>query len=260
MVVRNKITAFLQFALLLGIIASCTSAPEYGEPVVDPSIILKDGPGFYKYYYPILNLDEDFIALDKNSKSMDKTVFFEALLMGTYLPLKQQTKTNTYYRLYKIPDNLSDISASIKSIAHYAYKNHILQGKTIPGFDFTDIEGNKYDSVNTKGKTVVLKFWFIGCAPCVAEIPDLNTLVAKYEDDNILFLGLAFDKKERLQQFLASKLFTYKVIAGQRDYIVDTLYITRFPTHVIINKEGVVVKAVSKFEHLEIALQKHMLK
>ncbi len=253
---------FFQFAILVSIMAtSCMSEPEYGKPVVEPAIVLKDAPGFVKYYYPVMNLEEDFIALDMDSKPMDKTVFFEALLMGTYLPLKQQTKTNIYYRLYKMPDNVSEnISATIKSKAHYAYRHHKMVGKPIPDFNFTDIDGNKYDSINIKGKVVVLKFWFIGCAPCVAEMPDLNTLVTKYKNDSILFLSLAFDKKERIQKFLATNLFNYKVVSGQKNYIVNTLNVQIYPTHIIINKEGLVIKVVNKFKDLEIALQKHILK
>lgn len=251
---------FSWFVFLLCIIAtSCTSPPEYGKQIVEPAIILKDASSFVKYYYPLLNLEEDFIALDKNSKPMDKTVFFEALLMGTYLPLKQQTNTNTYYRLYKMPDNVSEnISATIKSIAYYAYKNHQMQGKTITGFNFTDIEGNKFDSINTKGKTVVLKFWFIKCGACVAEMPELNELVKKYENNNVLFLSFAFDTKKEIQQFLTTQVFKYKVVAENRD-LVKTLNITSFPTHVIINKDGIIIKAASKFKDLKVALQKHLL-
>jgi thiol-disulfide isomerase/thioredoxin len=49
-------------------------------------------------------------------------------------------------------------------------------GAAIKPFKVRDINGKKIDTKDWAGKTVVLNFWFIGCPPCRAEIPDLNRL------------------------------------------------------------------------------------
>lgn len=244
--------------LLFYLVSSCKSEPEYGNPVIDPAVFAKDDESFAKHYYPILHLDEDFTALDQNSRPMDKTVFLEALQMGTFLPLKQKKGDSTYYRLYKISDKVPGISATIKVLSLYAYKLHLLEGKPLPNFDFTDIKGNRYDSINTRGKTVVLKFWFTGCSPCIAEMPDLNNLMAQYQKDSVVFLSLAFDSKKSLEKFLASRKFDYPVVPQQRSYIVDSLHITSFPTHIVINKQGIITKAVSSYKYLKMTLDKEL--
>lgn len=38
-----------------------------------------------------------------------------------------------------------------------------LVGKKVPKFEFVDLNGHKYNRENTKGKILVMKFWFIGC-------------------------------------------------------------------------------------------------
>jgi thiol-disulfide isomerase/thioredoxin len=45
-----------------------------------------------------------------------------------------------------------------------------------------------------KGKIVVIKCWYIHCAACIKEFPEVNNLVRKYKDrKDIIFISLAED-------------------------------------------------------------------
>jgi cytochrome oxidase Cu insertion factor (SCO1/SenC/PrrC family) len=48
--------------------------------------------------------------------------------------------------------------------------------KEIPDFNFTDLNGQNITSLNTKGKHIIIKTWFINCTACVKEFPELNEL------------------------------------------------------------------------------------
>ncbi|MGK0324190.1 MAG: thiol-disulfide isomerase/thioredoxin, partial [Psychroserpens sp.] len=61
-----------------------------------------------------------------------------------------------------------------------------------------DIEGNSHTLESLKGKVVVINFWFINCKPCVAEIPDLNKLKAKFNNKDAVFVAIALDSKPSL--------------------------------------------------------------
>ena len=52
-----------------------------------------------------------------------------------------------------------------------------LKGKPLPDFVFKDILGNTYTPEDIKGKVVVINFWFMSCAPCIEEMPELNKIV-----------------------------------------------------------------------------------
>ena len=135
-----------------------------------------------------------------------------------------------------------------------------MKDKPLPNFNFTDLNGHIYNKESCTGKIVVLNFWFINCAPCVAEIPQLNQLVGLYKNrDDIIFLGLTWDAPSDLKTFLEKYAFKYAIIPEMQQYLKETLTIPGYPSHAIINKEGIVVNMPEDFKELEIALKNESL-
>jgi thiol-disulfide isomerase/thioredoxin len=59
-------------------------------------------------------------------------------------------------------------------------KKAALTGKPYPGF--FALAGNKeISNISLKGKVVFINFWFASCAPCIAEMEDLNKLYNKFK-------------------------------------------------------------------------------
>ena len=65
--------------------------------------------------------------------------------------------------------------------------------------EFTDaISGSTVSIKGLKGKVVVIDFWATWCGPCVAEMPKMKELYAKYRDKGVEFIGVSLDQpKER---------------------------------------------------------------
>jgi thiol-disulfide isomerase/thioredoxin len=111
-------------------------------------------------------------------------------------------------------------------------------GSEISSFKEKDMEGNKWNLKNLKGKVVVLNFWFVNCPPCKAEMPELNKVVEKYKaDSSIVFLSLCLDDKSSIEDLMKTNPFQYKIIDNAR-YICDLYRVTSYPTHVVLDKEG----------------------
>lgn len=257
---KKKILSFIAFFLL-----SCFSYSQdstYRLKGVDPVEILKNQSNFLKYYNEYLKLLEDFIALDSSSKVITKGDFFKQLSSGVYLPLRLTSNDSVWYKLYKINIIVDDyIPTLIRSIGDLEYKHYEMEDKVLPKFNYVDLEGRIYNHETTMGKIVVIKFWFIRCQKCVEEMPALNKLVKLYKNrKDIVFLSLAFDKKNDLRNFLTQISFKYAVVADQEDYLMKDLNIAYYPTHVVINKSGMVVKVVNSYEYMERILSKEALK
>ena len=62
-----------------------------------------------------------------------------------------------------------------------------------PAFSLTSLEGEKFELAALRGKVVVLNFWFTGCAPCVAEFGELNSLVHKFKNKGVVFIAPTLD-------------------------------------------------------------------
>ena len=54
----------------------------------------------------------------------------------------------------------------------------------------TNTEGVVSSLKNLQGKAVILDFWATNCPPCVAEIPHLKELQAKYGKENLEIVGM----------------------------------------------------------------------
>lgn len=112
--------------------------------------------------------------------------------------------------------------------------------KPAPAFSATDLSGKTYKLDELKGKTVVLNFWFIGCKPCVMEMPHLNKLVEKYGKEEVVFIAFALDNKAALEKFLLKKTFKYNIIPDAGRIAQETYKVNSFPTSIIIDKKGFV--------------------
>lgn len=248
---------FLSFTCI-----SCNDA-KYGEPVKSPAYLLSSFNNLWNYWNEDIKLSRDFVSFDENDKVISKDVFLEKLSIGGYLPLRLKSNDSlNYYRLYRMSDQVNeDILRTIKTCANICYQKNKMVSKSLSGFNFIDLNGNVYNKETCKGKIVVLNFWFIHCTSCVAEMPALNKLVNLYKErKDVIFVSLASDPPGKLKTFLEKTTFNYAVVPDMQNYLLDTLQIHSYPTQVIINKKGMVVKVPEDYIELEIELREEAAK
>lgn len=117
-----------------------------------------------------------------------------------------------------------------------------------PPFTATAMSGTTYNLADLKGKTVVINFWSTRCVNCVDETPQLNALVEAYKGKDVVFLAFAHDAEPKVQKFLKKNPFRYEIIpAGLQQMIVpygepigNGFFDIPFPTHILIDKSGVI--------------------
>ncbi|MDA6072521.1 TlpA family protein disulfide reductase [Flavobacterium sp. AC] len=251
----NIIIAFLIFT-------SGFAQSNHETPEVDPIQIQKNFADWSAYQSKSIMLSRDFTALDSNSKEISKESFLDQLANGNFIPIRLKSEDSKYYyKLFEIqPNSDTSIKATINQIGFDAHKNFEMEGTAFPKFSFKDLNGNLVTNESIKGKIIVIKCWYIHCTPCIREFPQVNKLADEYKDrKDILFISLAEDSPEQLKTFLAKRPLKYSVIPSMKVYMNEALQLNSFPTHFILNKEGMIAKVLPNFESLEVALAKESI-
>jgi peroxiredoxin len=229
---------------------------------IKPDEITKDFTTWYNYTYHNIHLEQEFLGQDQYKNKIDKKTFLHRLLSGDFIAIKTVEKGNVpVYQLYKPSYHEPGIQRTMIQMAQTAIALSAMEGKELPEYHFKDLDGKTYNRNDTKGKILVLKCWFIHCSACVKEFPALNKLVEQYKDRNdIQFISLAPDSEQDLITFLNKKPFRYAVIPEMGNYMQSKLKVNAYPTHLLINKEGKIVKVSNSIEDLIPSLEKEMVR
>ena len=114
-------------------------------------------------------------------------------------------------------------------------------GNAAPEITFTDLDGKARRLSDFRGKIVLLDFWGMWCAPCVAEAPNLAAAYKRLKEKG--FEVVSFDKGdtlENLRKFIGKNQMNWT--HSQLDEALTKLYrIDRYPTYFLLDKEGKIV-------------------
>ena len=124
-----------------------------------------------------------------------------------------------------------------------------LIGKTLE-LEAVLLDGTKIDLKDYRGKVVLLEYWNTGCGPCIGEFPTMKRVYEAFHDrgseiiafstDDDLDVLKAMIEKEQLPWLNASEKLSLaqKLPDSRKKYNVNA-----FPTSILIDREGIVVRA-----------------
>ena len=64
----------------------------------------------------------------------------------------------------------------------------------MPGWRVVDIDGRTWSPDALRGRVVLVDFWATWCAPCLADLPGLKRLHARYGPQGLTILGISLDR------------------------------------------------------------------
>lgn len=119
-----------------------------------------------------------------------------------------------------------------------------LEAKALPDFELLNLRGEQHTNESLAGKVTILSFWFTASHSCTKDIIELNNLAQKYSDNkDFIWLAPALDNAANLSRFLRGKNWTAEFAANQETLALKFGILT-YPTHLIIDQEGKIFKAI----------------
>lgn len=114
----------------------------------------------------------------------------------------------------------------------------VRRGATAPDFSFRFLDGSSGSIAAARGRVLVVNWWAVYCAPCVAEMPALNRIVADFASEpSVSFVALSPEgERGILEPFLGRTRFDYRQgLAGEaaRAHLGEA-----FPRHLVIDRTG----------------------
>lgn len=115
-------------------------------------------------------------------------------------------------------------------------------GEPAPPFLLTDLEGREIGLAQHRGQPVIVNFWATWCAPCVFEMPELQSASEAHKEDGLVILGLNRDEEQAIvSDFLANDLtvaIDFPILLDEHAVVADSYGVLNMPTTYFIDAEG----------------------
>src|SRR5680860_310101 len=115
-------------------------------------------------------------------------------------------------------------------------------GEEAPDFTAVALNGDIVSLSDFRGQPVWINFWGAWCPPCRAEMPDIQTAYEVLEPQGLVLLAVSLgDKPSEAAAFAEKNGVTFTILLDpERTLTSDAYPIYNFPTHIFVDKGGIV--------------------
>ena len=112
--------------------------------------------------------------------------------------------------------------------------------KSIENMTFFNVKG-KQSSIDCSFRTaLIINFWATWCAPCRAEIPQLNEIYHEYKPRGIDIVGVSLDsiRPKKINSYVKSLKIEYPIFIGRADEVQEKMDVVGIPATIIVDRKG----------------------
>jgi thiol-disulfide isomerase/thioredoxin len=92
-----------------------------------------------------------------------------------------------------------------------------------------------------RGNVVLIEFWATWCRPCVAGIPHMNELQARYGEDGLRILGFTEEDREIVEEFQKNAKSPIEYAIGTGSRLMGEYRIEGIPHAILVGRDGKLV-------------------
>ena len=145
----------------------------------------------------------------------------------------ESTETKKDSIISKITFNISDKKQ--EELVNYGplseYKDN-----DFPDFILKKLSGKTFNSEDLLGKPTMINFWFTRCKPCIDEMPVLNKLAEKYQNE-FNFIAITYETGDDVEKFLKKYPFNFEHLVDAKQFI-DSIGVKTYPLNLFLDKNG----------------------
>ena len=130
------------------------------------------------------------------------------------------------------------------SCKHSPKKGPILKNTNLNElFEVVDLNGVSINKKSFKGKKVLVNYWATWCAPCKDEMPSLQSLKEKLDNNNYLFVLISSESIQEISAFKAQHNYDFLFYKSEKSMISRGIYV--LPTTILYNSQGNLVDKIT---------------
>ena len=217
---------------------------------------------------PTYDLIRDFYSGTKGKDKPGNDDLMKLIAQHQDNPASVMIAGNLLIRIQNERNLLQELKALMEQQPEHI-KNHILYDNTydrlvslleitsvdLIDYRFLDIEANEVIIPKQKKKLRVLDFWFVHCAPCVADHERIKADVfGDRIPKNVEIIGISRDQDRNLwQEYVKSHELPWKnyKVAFSDESVVKDLKISGFPTYLVLDKKGNILKSFNSYKKVK---------
>jgi tetratricopeptide (TPR) repeat protein len=117
----------------------------------------------------------------------------------------------------------------------------LVNEKFAPVFKVASTAGEELSLEAMRGKIVLLDFWATWCGPCLAEMPDVKRIWAKYGGDQFVIIGVSADRNlKSLEAYVKQEGITWPQYYDESGKVSMLYKVTGIPQTFLIDQDGII--------------------
>ena len=113
--------------------------------------------------------------------------------------------------------------------------------RAIADFALRDLNGKEWKLSSLRGAVVLVNFWATWCPPCRKEMPDLESLYARFRDKGFIVLAISDENAAKVTPFVKQQNVSYPILLDQGRQVGRSFIVGGIPKSFVFNREGKLV-------------------